>query len=113
MSYLKMNPTVVLNIVGLSQNILEKMPFLSKFTQDGVCQKIQPVFPALTCSAQSTYLTGELPSVHGIVGNGWYFKDLSQVWLWRQSNALVHGEKLWDEAKRRDPAFSVAKLFWW
>jgi predicted AlkP superfamily pyrophosphatase or phosphodiesterase len=62
---------------------------------------------------QSTLVTGKLPREHGIVGNGWFFRELSQVWLWRQSNQLVSGDKLWDEAKRRDPAFTSAKLFWW
>ena len=50
---------------------------------------------------------------HGIVANGWYFHDLAEVWLWRQSNRLVAGEKVWDAARRRDPAFTCAKLFWW
>jgi predicted AlkP superfamily pyrophosphatase or phosphodiesterase len=54
-----------------------------------------------------------LPQDHGIVGNGWYFRDLAEVWLWRQSNRLVAGEKLWDAARRRDPSFTCAKLFWW
>jgi predicted AlkP superfamily pyrophosphatase or phosphodiesterase len=62
---------------------------------------------------QSTFVTGKLPSEHGIVGNGWYFRDLAQVWLWRQSNQLVAGDKVWDEAKQRDPSFTSAKLFWW
>jgi predicted AlkP superfamily pyrophosphatase or phosphodiesterase len=47
------------------------------------------------------------------VANGWYFRDLAEVWLWRQSNALVSGEKIWDAARRRDSSFTCAKLFWW
>ncbi|HYJ11557.1 MAG TPA: nucleotide pyrophosphatase/phosphodiesterase family protein, partial [Polyangiaceae bacterium] len=74
---------------------------------------LRTILPAVTCSVQSTFVTGKLPREHGIVGNGWYFRELSQVWLWRQSNQLVSGDKLWDEAKRRDPAFTSAKLFWW
>ena len=58
-------------------------------------------------------LTGTLPRDHGIVGNGWYFRDLAQVMFWRQSNQLVHGEKVWETARRRDPAFTCAKMFWW
>ena len=41
------------------------------------------------------------------------FRDLSEVWLWRQSNRLVAGEKVWDAGKRRDPSFTCAKMFWW
>jgi predicted AlkP superfamily pyrophosphatase or phosphodiesterase len=58
-------------------------------------------------------LTGTLPRDHGIVGNGWYFRELAEVWLWRQSNRLVAGEKVWEAARRRLPGFTCAKLFWW
>ena len=33
--------------------------------------------------------------------------------LWRQSNRLVEGEKIWEAARKRDPSFTCAKLFWW
>ncbi|MBY0432012.1 MAG: alkaline phosphatase family protein, partial [Rhodospirillales bacterium] len=69
--------------------------------------------PAVTCPVQSSMLTGLPPSGHGIVGNGWYNRDLAEVQFWKQSNALVRGEKLWEAARRRDPGFTVAKLFWW
>lgn len=109
-----MHPTLVLNVVGLTPSLIgEHTPALARFRDQGAWRPIRTITPAVTCSVQSTFVTGTLPREHGIVGNGWYFRDLSQVWLWRQSNALVHGEKLWDLAKRRDPSFTVAKLFWW
>ena len=58
-------------------------------------------------------MTGAWPRDHGIVANGWLFRDLMEIWLWRQSNKLVNGDKIWDIAKRRDPAFTSANLFWW
>jgi predicted AlkP superfamily pyrophosphatase or phosphodiesterase len=58
-------------------------------------------------------MTGGLPRDHGIVGNGWLFRDLQEVWLWRQSNRLVAGEKIWEAGKRRNPTFTAANLFWW
>ena len=61
------------------------------------------VLPAVTCSAQATLLTGLTPAEHGIVGNGWYFRDLGEVHLWRQHNRLVGGEKLWETARRVAP----------
>jgi predicted AlkP superfamily pyrophosphatase or phosphodiesterase len=55
-----------------------------------------------------------MPSEPGIVGNGWFVRDLSEVWLWRQSNRLVGGDKLWDAARRELGAeLKVANLFWW
>jgi predicted AlkP superfamily pyrophosphatase or phosphodiesterase len=74
---------------------------------------IDPVLPAVTCSAQSAYLTGRWPSENGIVGNGWYFRDECEIKFWRQSNHLVLSESVWDIAKKRDPHFTCANMFWW
>lgn len=107
-------PLVVLNIVGLSPSLLgENTPHLNALISDGFMAPLEAVFPALTCTAQSSMLTGLLPDQHGIVANGWYFRDLAEVWLWRQSNHLVQGEKVWDTARKTDPDFNCAKLFWW
>jgi len=107
-------PTLVLNVVGLTPALIgPHTPALSAFRAAHALRPLQTILPALTCSVQSTFVTGLLPREHGIVGNGWYFRELSQVWLWRQSNHLVAGEKVWDAAKRRDPSFTSAQLFWW
>jgi predicted AlkP superfamily pyrophosphatase or phosphodiesterase len=74
---------------------------------------LRTVLPAVTCSVQSTFTTGLLPRDHGCVANGWYFRDTAEVRLWQQSNRLVKGEKIWEAARERDPAFTCAKLFWW
>ena len=79
----------------------------------GFQANLDGVFPAVTCSAQASMLTGKLPTEHGIVGNGWYFRDLSEVWLWRQSNRLVQGPTVWERLRDRKPGFTCAKLFWW
>lgn len=107
-------PLVILNIVGLTHDMLgPNTPNLKRLADEGFARPMGTVLPAVTCSAQSTMLTGTLPSEHGIVANGWYFRDLSEVWLWRQSNRLVRGDRLYDEGKRRDPSYTTAKLFWW
>lgn len=108
-----MTPTVVLNVVGLTPGLLEHAPNLKNLALEGAVRPLTTVLPAVTTTVQSTMLTGSLPRDHGIVANGWYFRDLSEIWLWRQSNRLVHGEKVWEAAKRRDPAFTCAQLFWW
>src|SRR5262245_48858262 len=106
--------TVVIDVVGLTPDLVAKSaPNLARFARKGASRPLTTVLPAVTCTVQSTFTTGTMPRDHGCVANGWYFRDLAQVWLWRQSNALVAGEKIWDVAKRRDPSFTVAKLFWW
>jgi predicted AlkP superfamily pyrophosphatase or phosphodiesterase len=108
-----MRRTLVLDVVGLTPALLAHAPNLKALAAAGGLRPLTSVLPAVTTTVQSTFLTGRLPRDHGIVGNGWYFRDLAEVWLWRQSNRLVQGDKLWEEAKRRDPAFTCAKLFWW
>ena len=104
---------VVLIVVGLRLRDLAHAPGLRALGARGSVAPLQTVFPAVTCSVQASFLTGLAPSGHGAVGNGWYFRDQAQVWLWRQANQLVQGEKVYETAKRQDPGFTAAKLFWW
>jgi predicted AlkP superfamily pyrophosphatase or phosphodiesterase len=108
-----MKRLVVLDVVGLTPRLLAHMPRLRAVADAGFRAALDPVLPAVTCSVQSTFLTGEPPAGHGIVGNGWYFRDLGEVLLWRQHNALVGGEKLWQTARRRRPGYTVANVCWW
>lgn len=108
-----MKKTVILNVVGLTPNLLYRMTFLSKWAALGQVATINPVLPAVTCSVQATYLTGKLPDEHGIVANGWYFRDECEVKFWRQSNKLIQAPKIWEIAKEIDPSFTCANLFWW
>lgn len=111
-----MKRLLVLNVVGLTPGLLTRTPRLAALGRAGFTAPLGTVLPAVTCSAQATMLTGKPPRDHGIVGNGWYFRDLAEVWLWRQSNALVgcEEEKLWHAGRRRFGAgFTVANMFWW
>ncbi|MER7167511.1 nucleotide pyrophosphatase/phosphodiesterase family protein [Micromonospora sp. NPDC000207] len=104
---------VVLDVVGLTPRLLAHMPKLRAVADGGFTAQLGTVLPAVTCAVQSTFLTGELPRGHGVVGNGWYFRDLGEVLLWRQHNALVQGEKIWHTARRVDPDYTVANVCWW
>lgn len=109
-----MKKTVVLDIVGLSSALIgEHTPFLKTYVGKKHLSLIKPVLPALTTSAQSTYLTGVWPSEHGIVSNGWYDHRDAEIKFWKQSNRLVQAKSVWDIAKERDPSFTCAQMFWW
>lgn len=108
-----MTRVLLLDVVGLTAKALTKMPRLQALANTGASMPIRTVLPAVTCSVQSTILTGRMPAEHGIVGNGWYFRDLGEVLLWRQHNALVQGPKVWDVARERNGSFSVANICWW
>ncbi|WP_336321982.1 nucleotide pyrophosphatase/phosphodiesterase family protein [Streptomyces lavendofoliae] len=106
-------PLLVLDVVGLTPRLLRHMPRLERLAAAGSRAPLGTVLPAVTCAAQSTFLTGTLPAEHGIVGNGWYFRELGDVLLWRQHNGLVTGDRLWDAARRAHPGYTVANICWW
>jgi len=109
-----MKPVLLVDIVGLTSKLVSgETPHLRELARNGAMAPMTAVLPAVTCSAQATMLTGLPPSAHGAVGNGWLDRKSGEIALWRQSNALLDGEKLYEAAKRIDPAFTCAKLFWW
>ena len=109
-----MRRTVVLNVVGLSPELVgEHTPHLKALAARGELRPLETVLPAVTTPAPTTFATGLLPEDHGAGANGWYFRELAEVMLWKQANQLVTGEKIWDAARKRDPEFTCAKLFWW
>ncbi|MEZ6183971.1 MAG: alkaline phosphatase family protein [Planctomycetota bacterium] len=109
-----MNKTLVAVVVGLTPSqIGDDTPAIRELARRGWSAPIDPVLPAVTCSAQATYLTGLAPSGHGVVGNGWYWRERGEVAFWKQSNALIQGPKVWDLARQRDPTFTCATMFTW
>ena len=109
-----MNRLAVINVVGLTETLIgEKTPRIAEFLKTGALAQISPAFPAVTCTAQSSYVTGKFPSAHGIVGNGWYNRELGEVHFWKQSNHLVQSAKIWDALKSTSPQATIANCFWW
>lgn len=105
---------IVVDVVGLTPGHLGvATPNLCALAARGGQRALGTVLPAVTCSAQTTFLTGTLPRDHGIVANGWYFRELAEIMFWKQSNALVTGEYVWNAARRRNAEFTVANMFWW
>jgi predicted AlkP superfamily pyrophosphatase or phosphodiesterase len=109
-----MNRLAVINVVGLTEVLIgEHTPRITAFHQRGALAQIAPAFPAITCTAQSNYLTGKTPAQHGIVGNGWFNREFAETQFWKQSNHIVHSQKIWDELRACDPKFTCANCFWW
>lgn len=109
-----MKNLLVVNVVGLTPELLAHTPRIAAVAEGGFQATLSPPLPAVTTTSQSTMLTGRMPRDHGAVANGWYFRDLAEVWLWRQSNHLVQGPKVWHAARERFGAdCTVAKMFWW
>jgi predicted AlkP superfamily pyrophosphatase or phosphodiesterase len=112
-----MQPLVILNTVGLTSRLLPLAPRLHALAQGGWSRPLHEVLPAVTCTAQASMLTGKLPQEHGIVGNGWLYRDTMEVRFWQQSNRLIQAEPVYATARKRaaeqNKTFTCAKLFWW
>lgn len=110
-------PLVLINAVGLTRRLLPYAQRLSKLASSGWTRSLREVIPAVTCTAQASLLTGASPAKHGIVGNGWLFRDTGEVRFWQQSNALIQAEPFYVTGRRlaaeRGQGFRAAKLFWW
>jgi predicted AlkP superfamily pyrophosphatase or phosphodiesterase len=114
---MELQPLVLINAVGLTSRLLALAPALSHMAKTGWVRPLQEVIPAVTCTAQATILTGQLPQNHGIVGNGWLFRETGEVRFWQQSNKLLQAEPVYATARARAEqaglSFRAAKLFWW
>ncbi len=109
-----MQRTAVINVVGLCSRLIgENTPTIAQFLKENEMARIEPILPAVTCTAQATYMTGGSPRLHGIVGNGWYDREWCEHRFWKQPEHLVAGRKLWEELREKDPDFTCAKVFWW
>ncbi|GIW79311.1 MAG: alkaline phosphatase family protein [Gemmatales bacterium] len=108
---------VVVNTVGLTGRLLPLAPRLHALAQRGWVRPLREILPAVTSSVQATFLTGTTPETHGIVANGWLFRDTGEIRFWQQSNRLIQAEPLYQTLKRRyheqGKLFRCAKLFWW
>ena len=109
-----MKRLAVINVVGLTKEHLGKhTPNITSLANKTSVQLLDPPLPAVTSTVQTSLLTGLEPKDHGIVANGWHERETNATHFWRQSNSLVKGEMIWDAAKKLDPNFTCANMFWW
>ena len=107
-------PLLLVDVVGLVPSMIgPSTPNLRKLAESGGMARLPCPFPAVTCTSQATLLSGTTPDRHGIVANGWHFRELGETWLWRQSHALMQAEDVHSTLKVRNPDLRVARLFLW
>ena len=109
-----MRKLLLLNVAALSPRDVtpERMPNLHALATSGTLTPLREPLPSLTCTSHATMVTGSLPCEHGIVGNGWYERSHSRVFMWNRSAHQISGETLWDAARKYHSNLTVANLFW-
>ena len=104
-----MNQHVVLvSIPGLTANDLALMPRLSAIAAETL--PLVPSFPCVTCPVQATLTTGVSAEKHGIVANGFYWRDKAEVEMWTAWNEVYQAPQIWSKLKAADD--SLTSLVW-
>jgi predicted AlkP superfamily pyrophosphatase or phosphodiesterase len=110
-------PLLLVNTVGLTGKLLAHAPRLAELAKSGWWVPLREPLPAVTCTSQAAILTGRSVAEHGIVGNGWYWREIGEIRFWLQSNQLLEAQPFYETARRvaalRGTTFRAGKLFWW
>lgn len=102
---------VLLSIPGLRDSDLAHMPRLAALTSPGDKASLVPSFPAVTWPVQANMLTGQTAHDHGVVANGFYWRDTNKVEMWTAWNEKIQQPQIWDILHRHDPAITSAAWF--
>lgn len=92
---------VLVSIPGLRQSDLARMPMLTQFTSSGDLAPFVPSFPCVTCPVQTNMTTGRLPTEHGVIANGFYWRDKREVEMWTAWNQVIQAPQVWQAIKEK------------
>jgi predicted AlkP superfamily pyrophosphatase or phosphodiesterase len=102
---------VLLTIPGLREKDLENMPKLQKLVAGGTRSALSNNFPAVTWPAQANMLTGKLPDNHGVIANGFYWREEQKVEMWTAWNKTIQSPQIWDLLHQKSSAITSAAWF--
>jgi hypothetical protein len=102
---------ILLSIPGLRAHDLSAMPNLSQLTSGGDRATLVPSFPCVTWPVQANMLTGTLPAEHGVVANGFYWRDKHEVEMWTAWNDKIQRPQIWDLLHQHDSGLKSAVWF--
>ncbi|MBC7316786.1 MAG: alkaline phosphatase family protein, partial [Chloroflexi bacterium] len=66
---------VLLSLPHLREKDVARMENLREMTAGGEIVDLVPSFPAVTCPVQANMTTGRLPDKHGVIANGFYWRE--------------------------------------
>ena len=102
---------ILLSVPGLRRQDIDAMPALKRWAKSGDLTALVPSFPCVTCPVQANMTTGTLPAEHGVVGNGFYWRDKRQVEMWTAWNDCIGQPQIWDTLHQHDAGLTSAVWF--
>ena len=105
------NHLVLLSVPGLREQDVASMPNLASLTSGGESSALVPSFPCVTWPVQANMLTGKMPEEHGVVANGFFWRDDNRVEMWTAGNEVITAPQIWDRLHQHDPDLTSAVWF--
>ncbi len=102
---------VLLSLPGLRKQDVARMPTLAAWAEAGDQIELAASFPCVTCPVQANMTTGRPPREHGVVANGFYWRDKHEVEMWTAWNDCILRPQIWDTLHRHDPSITSAVWF--
>jgi predicted AlkP superfamily pyrophosphatase or phosphodiesterase len=104
-------PIIFLSLPGLRPQDLARLPQLAQWAQQGDQRTLISSFPAVTWPVQANMLTGVLPREHGVIANGFYWRERREVEMWTAWNDVIQAPQIWDRLKAADAGWTSAVWF--
>ncbi|MHC4179865.1 MAG: alkaline phosphatase family protein [Planctomycetota bacterium] len=103
--------TVLLSVPALREKDLSAMPNLRALTAAGQLAELVPSFPCVTCPVQANMTTGRLAEEHGVVANGFYWRDRRHVEMWTSPNDCIGRPQIWEVLSQHGGGLKSAVWF--
>ena len=101
---------ILLSVPGLREKDLAAMPNLSRLVAGGDRATLVPSFPCVTWPVQANMLTGKLPAEHGVVANGFFWREKNEVEMWTAWNDKIQQPQIWDLLHQHDAGLNIGRL---
>ncbi|HTU25065.1 MAG TPA: alkaline phosphatase family protein [Pirellulales bacterium] len=102
---------MLLSIPGLRKSDIPRIPALKRLAESGDATNLVPSFPCVTCPVQVNMTTGRLPREHGVVANGFYWRERREIEMWTAWNEVVERPQIWDMLQQHDDSITSAAWF--
>jgi predicted AlkP superfamily pyrophosphatase or phosphodiesterase len=106
---------ILLTVPGLRGADIDAMPRLKALTAGGDRAELAAGFPAVTCTVQANMTTGVPPSEHGVIANGFFWREKGNagesVEMWTSPNSCIERPQLWDILHEKAPGVTSAVWF--
>jgi len=104
-------PVILLSVPALREKDVAATAKLQELMAGGGIAELTPGFPCVTCPVQANMTTGKGPAEHGVVANGFYWREKRQVEMWTAPNDCIERPQIWDLLVHHGRGLSSAVWF--